>query len=304
MSTFSPTPRLCKLLYGRALRCAYQMTCAEPLIEEHRGRLSTNSQIAHIRAESPGGPRFVPGFGPVNEEENLLLLCYKHHKWVDDHPELYTIEELLVWKKAQTSQRGEDAGLVLTDDQVQQIVIALTTPVAKVELLGLLVDARNGMTQMPVEALLRTKILNGPELGRYLGIRVTNAGAVPFDADTVGVDLEFGFDVPAAYQFPTGDPLVGSSGRLAPQSNAVWPADILTVGAGIREVMTSTLHVPTQVRPYAFLGDGSRPVGSWLSAVHLPVWKEGMTQEQLDELARRAEERRRGGLGSQLGATE
>ncbi|MGW3228748.1 hypothetical protein [Kitasatospora sp. NPDC001095] len=304
MSTFKPGPKLCKLLYGRAQYCAYETTCRQPLVTEHRGRLSLNSQIAHIRAENAGGPRHVPGYDDVNGEENLLLLCFPHHKQVDDHPDAYTIEELLAWKKAQIAQLGERHTLVLTDDQVQQIVAALTTPVAGIDLLGILLDER-GMTQVPVEALAGTRFLNRPELGRFLGVRVTNAGALPFDVDAVGIDLDIDWDAPASYQFVAGNPVVCPPSRLLPQANSVWLADIPTVGGSIKEIMVQTLRVPTQVRAYAHLGGGSRTVGPWLSTVNLPVWNEDMTQERLEELVRLAEERRRGGAsGRQLGEPE
>ena len=55
MSHFKPSPKLCKLLFGRASHCAYP-ECEELLIQEHRGKLSVTAEIAHIRAESAGAP--------------------------------------------------------------------------------------------------------------------------------------------------------------------------------------------------------------------------------------------------------
>jgi hypothetical protein len=58
-----------------------------------------NGQIAHIRAASPGGPRYEDGLTAafVNGERNLLVLCSDHHRVVDLHPEDYTIEVLESW---------------------------------------------------------------------------------------------------------------------------------------------------------------------------------------------------------------
>src|SRR5438309_7582114 len=57
-------------------------------------------QICHIRAQSPGGPRYDPSLTAeeVHAIANLILLCGRHHKTVDDHPDEYTPNELLKMK--------------------------------------------------------------------------------------------------------------------------------------------------------------------------------------------------------------
>ncbi|MEU8182109.1 hypothetical protein AB0B86_15250 [Micromonospora sp. NPDC049047] len=55
------------------------------------------SEVAHIVAESPGGPR---GDSPLSEPErnryeNLILLCNVHHQLIDSQPATYTVEWLL-----------------------------------------------------------------------------------------------------------------------------------------------------------------------------------------------------------------
>ncbi|GAA2329093.1 hypothetical protein GCM10010170_006280 [Dactylosporangium salmoneum] len=83
--------------------------------------LSVSAQIAHIRSESPSGPRYDPEYPIelVNQEENLLLLCGIHHKPVDDHASIYPVAELLKWKRQQvsTSPSGE-----LSERQVAEII--------------------------------------------------------------------------------------------------------------------------------------------------------------------------------------
>lgn len=54
-------------------------------------------EIAHIVAESPGGPR---GNSPLSSAErnrypNLILLCTQHHQLVDGQPHTYSVERLL-----------------------------------------------------------------------------------------------------------------------------------------------------------------------------------------------------------------
>jgi tetratricopeptide (TPR) repeat protein len=78
-------------------KCGFPQ-CFEHLVEEN----SIVGQIAHINASSDNGPR---GNSVLTEEQrnhpdNLLALCNKHHKIVDDHPEKYPTKELLGWKSA------------------------------------------------------------------------------------------------------------------------------------------------------------------------------------------------------------
>lgn len=102
-----------KTLFGEASGCAYP-GCGEPLIFRDRGKATAIAEIAHIRSESPDGPRHDPGYtGDVNGPENLLLLCGKHHRPVDRHESIYTVEELLTWKVAQQATAG--AGTPLSD---------------------------------------------------------------------------------------------------------------------------------------------------------------------------------------------
>jgi hypothetical protein len=108
-----------KLLFGRARRCAYP-GCSEGLILEHRGQLTVIAEIAHIRSEKPDGPRYDPEYPEslIDQEENLLLLCAKHHKPVDDHDSVYPTEELLEWKRKQVADRTPRE---LSDQQVERI---------------------------------------------------------------------------------------------------------------------------------------------------------------------------------------
>ena len=89
-----------KTLFGEAR--APTRGCEEPLIFPDREKSTVVAEIAHIRSESPDGPRHDPNYNEdVNGPSNLLLLCGKHHRPVDRHEELYEIEELEAWKTAQ-----------------------------------------------------------------------------------------------------------------------------------------------------------------------------------------------------------
>lgn len=67
-------------------QCAFP-DCDAPMLEE----TTIVGEISHIYAQRPGGPRYKEGLGEeeLHAIENLILLCPKHHKIVDEHPEQY-----------------------------------------------------------------------------------------------------------------------------------------------------------------------------------------------------------------------
>lgn len=70
--------------------------CREHLIEGAGKSASLVGEVAHIVGEQAGAPR---GGGEMalserNAPDNLMLLCLKHHKVIDDDEETYTVEKL------------------------------------------------------------------------------------------------------------------------------------------------------------------------------------------------------------------
>ncbi|STO01648.1 Uncharacterised protein [[Eubacterium] infirmum] len=61
-----------------------------------------NSNIAHIVASSPDGPRGnKDSYELSNKIENLMLMCQEHHKLIDDNPKQYTVQKLKNMKNQQ-----------------------------------------------------------------------------------------------------------------------------------------------------------------------------------------------------------
>jgi hypothetical protein len=93
------------LLYVRAGgRCEFD-GCNEYLLSHQLTHKTINlGQMAHIVAFSTEGPRGDAEGGErpvdINNVDNLMLLCHRCHKLVDDHPEEYSLETLLNYKKA------------------------------------------------------------------------------------------------------------------------------------------------------------------------------------------------------------
>jgi hypothetical protein len=87
-----------KTLWARAGgRCSL---CRILLVTDSTGTdaASVFGQEAHIVAQSPGGPR-AGQVAEVDSYDNLILLCSKDHKRVDDQPEFFTVAVLMAIKR-------------------------------------------------------------------------------------------------------------------------------------------------------------------------------------------------------------
>ena len=86
------------VLWGKA--AGHCEICAAPL-DEGLYRMSGNhSNIAHIKAQSPEGPRFDPVQSDSERHGigNLMLLCPTCHKSIDDNEKDFPVEKLLGMK--------------------------------------------------------------------------------------------------------------------------------------------------------------------------------------------------------------
>jgi 5-methylcytosine-specific restriction endonuclease McrA len=84
-----------KTLWARAgNRCSYQYqgeSCDEELAVLHGGKITLVGEECHIVGEKPGAARYDPSFEGRDTYENLILLCRKHHKIIDDNEEKYSV---------------------------------------------------------------------------------------------------------------------------------------------------------------------------------------------------------------------
>ena len=58
-------------------------------------------EIAHIKGEKPNSARYYPDMDDVkrNSHQNLIILCRDHHKMIDDQPNTYNVQKLLMIKE-------------------------------------------------------------------------------------------------------------------------------------------------------------------------------------------------------------
>jgi hypothetical protein len=97
-----------RFLYGKSgNKCAFP-DCCEPIFEDD-GTLT--GECCHIEAFSQGGARFNPDtiIEDKNAEDNLILLCARHHKIIDTHPQEYTTERLREMKQTHEQQYSRGA---------------------------------------------------------------------------------------------------------------------------------------------------------------------------------------------------
>ncbi len=88
-------------------RCQYE-DCNEPLFYDELTKAEFNSAyIAHIYADSIGGPRYDPVFSSLLKRDlsNLMLLCDRHHRLVDREQESEHPARRLIEMKARHEQR-------------------------------------------------------------------------------------------------------------------------------------------------------------------------------------------------------
>lgn len=72
--------------------------CKVQIIEEHFESVSNFGERAHIYGKRKGSARFIDQNPDNNSYQNLILLCAKHHKLIDDHPTHYPVNNLLAIK--------------------------------------------------------------------------------------------------------------------------------------------------------------------------------------------------------------
>ena len=87
--------KLCAITGGRCQFCNKYLFTDKVSLEDNN-----DSNLAHIVASSPDGPRGNESSHALADKiENLMLMCQEHHHLIDNHPEIYTVEFLQELKK-------------------------------------------------------------------------------------------------------------------------------------------------------------------------------------------------------------
>lgn len=102
----APKAKTVAMLIARAGgRCQFENCNKNVFLDKVSLNDTNNSNIAHIIASSPNGPRGseTESFKQSNKIENLMLMCLDHHHLIDEegNEEIYTVEILRAMKAAQ-----------------------------------------------------------------------------------------------------------------------------------------------------------------------------------------------------------
>ena len=101
-----PSPQTVSILIARAGgRCQFENCNKNVFLDEVTLDDTNDSNVAHIIASSPDGPRGSEkeSFEMSNKIENLMLMCLDHHHLIDEKGQecIYTVERLREMKAAQ-----------------------------------------------------------------------------------------------------------------------------------------------------------------------------------------------------------
>ena len=120
MKRQQPTIKILKALFAKSgNRCAFP-GCQHQLVDENNLFIG---QLCHIEALSKGGPRFnlKKSITCINDYDNLVLMCYAHHKRIDDDPTTYTAESI---RKMKDEHEAKFLGkeFEVSDETVKKII--------------------------------------------------------------------------------------------------------------------------------------------------------------------------------------
>ena len=102
----APSPKTVSILIARAGgRCQFENCNKNIFLDEVTLDDTNDSNVAHIIASSPDGPRGskTQSFVMSDKIENLMLMCLEHHHLIDEkgREHIYTIERLHAIKAVQ-----------------------------------------------------------------------------------------------------------------------------------------------------------------------------------------------------------
>jgi hypothetical protein len=158
--------KLCAVSGGR---CQFA-GCNNRLFKDHLTWIEfNNSNVAHIVASSPDGPRGSENsHEQSNKLENLMLLCPSCHKRIDDNPDMYTVDVL---KKMKEDQERKVQELLDTMYYPKSEIVILESPIKGKTSVhvnpGLTVEAVRSVRKNPASEYPITINLDGASTAKY-----------------------------------------------------------------------------------------------------------------------------------------
>lgn len=115
--------QLCSRAAGRCQFCNKELFVDPFTLEDNN-----NSNLAHIVASSPDGPRgdVIRSHQLSDKIENLMLMCLEHHHLIDQNEELYT-EETLLRMKEEHETRVRELTETITVGETEMVLFSAKT---------------------------------------------------------------------------------------------------------------------------------------------------------------------------------
>lgn len=112
-----------KILWAKAgNRCSYRhenMICDEELIVKDENEYILVGEECHIVGKKLTSARYIDDFPDKDSYDNLILMCRKHHKIIDDNEDIYGIELLKEMKK----NHEESMTIRIKNKEIDRIII-------------------------------------------------------------------------------------------------------------------------------------------------------------------------------------
>lgn len=172
---------LCAKAAGRCQFCNKYLFADSVTLEDNN-----DSNLAHIVASSPDGPRGdeIRSHELSDKIENLMLLCQEHHHLIDAHPEIYTEEALLDMKEAQ-------------EDKVALLCSSMNLELTEVLILQADIKGRQ-IAKIPLQQVVQAFIRNKKPFST-VGTRLEPSSIEDYHSATYWAQMSKSFE----YQFNT-----------------------------------------------------------------------------------------------------
>lgn len=107
------------LLAKTGNKCAFE-GCDHPIFDQNNLYVAN---LCHIEGVSINGPRHNSNYSniQINSFDNLMFLCYRHHKEIDSNPQKYTTKKLKQIKSNHEA-KFEETQLRIDKNQIDQIL--------------------------------------------------------------------------------------------------------------------------------------------------------------------------------------
>ncbi|MCV2370006.1 hypothetical protein [Roseateles oligotrophus] len=160
--------------------CSKPDCCCVTTGPNEEQKKSTSIGVAsHIKARSPGGPRFDPNQTPEQRRsiENGIWLCQNHAREIDVNPDAYGSELLFRWRSAREAWATEQLGRPRPEEQPARPqsgwecpFCQTPTPTGARVCLGCDADIVYGLTQKQRSDVVKAALMGGGLVGAILMI--------------------------------------------------------------------------------------------------------------------------------------